>query len=227
MDDRSSRVLVVDDETEIRRLLKVSLSAHGFDVSEAINGQEGLDGVIMQRPDLIILDLGLPDRDGLELIKDVRGWSTVPIIILSARGNEAEKIKALDAGADDYVTKPFGMGELLARMRTALRHSLRNPDEPVLSLDDLAIDRASRMVLVNGTEIKLTPTEYEVIKELAVNAGKVLTHRQLLRAVWGPNYDDQTHYLRIYIAQLRRKLEADPSRPRHIVTEPGVGYRLI
>lgn len=227
MDDKAPRVLVVDDEAEIRRLLKVALTAHGFEVSEAINGQEGLNAVIMQRPDLIILDLGLPDRDGLELINEVREWSTVPIIILSARENEAEKIRALDAGADDYMTKPFGMGELLARMRTALRHSLRNPDEPVLRFDDLIIDRASRVVSVSGSEIKLTPTEYEVIKELAVNVGKVLTHRQLLRAVWGPKYDDQTHYLRIYVAQLRRKLEADPSRPRHIITEPGVGYRLI
>lgn len=227
MDTSGYRVLVIDDEMEIRRLLKVALGAHGFSVVEATSGQEGLQGVLMNRPDLIILDLGLPDKDGLELIQQIREWSAVPIVILSARENEAEKVKALDAGADDYVTKPFGMGEFLARLRTALRHSQRNPDEPVLSFDDLVIDRATRLVTVGGREIKLTPTEYELVKTLASNAGKVLTHRQLLRAVWGPHQDDQTHYLRIYVAQLRRKLEVDATRPRHIVTEPGVGYRLI
>lgn len=227
MDKRKMRVLVIDDESQIRRLLRVALTAHDYEVWEEATGQGGLNWIAMHKPDLVVLDLGLPDQDGLELIKGLRDWSQVPVVILSAREQEGEKIAALDAGADDYVTKPFSMGELLARIRTALRHASESADDPLLTFESLSIDRAHRMVTVDGVEVKLTPTEYELMKVLAANAGKVLTHRQLLRAVWGPAYEQENHYLRIYVGQLRRKLEPDPSRPRHILTEAGVGYRLV
>jgi len=224
---KGARVLIIDDEPPIRRLLKVALTAHGYDPVEATSGQEGLQQAAFLHPDLIILDLGLPDLDGLEVIKSLREWSQVPVIILTVREHEQDKIAVLDVGADDYVTKPFSMGELLARMRVALRHAAQKEDEPVLHLGDLTVDLARRLVTVAGREVKLTPTEYEILKHLAVNAGRVLTHRQLLRTIWGPEYQDETHYLRVYIGQLRRKLEPDPARPRYIITEPGVGYRLV
>ncbi|MDN5344719.1 MAG: two-component system, OmpR family, operon response regulator KdpE [Clostridia bacterium] len=227
MTAKGARILIIDDEPPIRRLLKVALAAHGYDLAEATSGQEGLQQAAFLHPDLVILDLGLPDLDGLEVIKRLREWSQVPVIILTVREHEQDKIAALDAGADDYVTKPFSMGELLARMRAALRHAARSEEEPVLSLGGLTVDLARRLVTVEGREVKLTPTEYEILKNLAVNAGRVLTHRQLLRTIWGPEYQDDTHYLRVYIGQLRRKLEPDPTRPRYIITEPGVGYRLI
>jgi len=227
MDSKGARILVIDDETQIRRLLKVALSGHGYEVEEAATGGEGLNKAAMSRPDLIVLDLGLPDMDGLEVVKRFREWSRTPIVILSVREQENDKIVALDSGADDYVTKPFGMGELLARIRTAIRHASGEENEPVLDFGRLTVDLGRRQVTVDGKEAKLTPTEYDILKHLAANAGKVLTHRQMLRAVWGPAYEYDTHYLRVYIGQLRRKIEADPSRPAHIITEPGVGYRLI
>lgn len=227
MDNTGNRILVIDDELQIRRLLKVSLTAHGYEVYEASDAQSGISNILNHKPDLIILDLGLPDLDGLDIIQTVRGWSKTPIIILSARQHESEKVKALDLGADDYVTKPFGMGELLARIRAGLRHKGDQVEQPIMMFEDLMIDRVKRIVSVAGKEVKLTPTEYELLNVLAVNSGKVLTHRFLLRAVWGPHTEAQGHYLRIYIGQIRRKLELDPARPKHIITEPGVGYRLI
>ncbi|TDA70600.1 MAG: response regulator [Clostridia bacterium] len=227
MTAKGARVLIIDDETPIRRLLKVALEAHGYEVAGAASGRQGLQQAALLHPDLVILDLGLPDLDGLEVVKRLREWSRVPIIILSIREQEDDKIKALDAGADDYVTKPFSMGELLARMRAALRHAAQNSDEPVLTFGGLTIDLARRLVTVEGREVKLTPTEYELLKNLALNAGRVMTHRQLLRTIWGPEYQEETHYLRVYIGQLRRKIETDPTRPRYIITEPGVGYRLV
>lgn len=224
---KGMRILVIDDEKQIRRLLKVTLTGHGYEVEEAVCGQDGLNKAAVYKPDLIILDLGLPDLDGLDVIRQLREWSKIPVIILSVREQENDKITALDAGADDYVTKPFSMGELLARIRAALRHAAGLENEPVLNLGDLAIDMAHRRITVQGNEIKLTPTEYELMKNLVVHTGKILTHRQLLRAVWGSTYENDTHYLRVYIGQLRRKIEVDPSRPRHIITEPGVGYRLL
>lgn len=222
-----ARILIIDDEKQIRRLLKVALTGHGYELEEAVSGQDGLNKAAVFRPDLVILDLGLPDLDGLEVLRRLREWSQTPVIILSVREQENDKINALDNGADDYVTKPFGMGELLARIRAALRHAAGLGNEPVLNFGDLEIDVAQRRVTVDGNVIKLTPTEYELLRNLAVYSGKVLTHRQLLRAVWGPSYENDTQYLRVYIAQLRRKIESDPSRPRHIITEPGVGYRLL
>lgn len=227
MSSDGARVLVIDDETQIRRMLRLALAAHGYDIAEAPTGQEGLNQVAMFRPDLIILDLGLPDLDGLEVLRRLREWSQVPIIILSVREQENDKVKALDEGADDYLTKPFSMGELLARMRVALRHVAKSEDEPVLTFGDLTVDLAHRMVTVGEQEMRLTPTEYEILKHLALHAGRVVTHRQLLRAIWGPNYQEATHYLRVYIGQLRRKIEVDATQPRYIVTEPGVGYRFV
>ena len=227
METNGSRILIVDDESPIRKLLRVTLSGHGYEVGEAAGGLEGLQQAATYRPDLIILDLGLPDLEGIEVVKRLREWSNTPVIILSVREQEADKIAALDAGADDYVTKPFGMGELLARIRAALRHAMGPEEEPVLNFDDFSIDLAHRRVSVNGNEVKLTPIEYDLLKNLALNAGKVITHKQLLTSVWGPSYKNDSHYLRVYIGQLRRKVEADPSHPRHIITEPGIGYRLL
>jgi len=227
MGDEGPRVLVIDDEAPIRRLLNVALHAHGYEVTAVGLGQEGLAKAACWRPDLVVLDLGLPDIDGLEVIRRLREWSAVPIIVLSVRERESEKIAALDAGADDYVTKPFGLGELLARMRAALRRAAGSRDEPLVRAGGLTVDLAHRTVTVDGREVKLTPTEYEILKHLAMNPGRVLTHRQLLRAIWGPGYEEETHYLRVYVSQLRRKVEPDPARPRYIVTEPGVGYRLV
>lgn len=226
MSTNGALILVVDDEIEIRRLLKVALTAYGYDIREAASGQEGLAQAAVFHPDLLILDMSLPDLDGLEVIKKLREWTKVPVIILSVREREQDKIQALEAGADDYVTKPFSMGELIARIRVALRHKLVGEDEPVLVLGDLSIDMAYRKVVVEGKEVKLTPLEYEIFKQLALNAGKVLTHRYLLTNAWGNEYQNQKQYLRIYIRQLRRKIEPNPTQPRYILTEPGIGYRL-
>jgi two-component system, OmpR family, KDP operon response regulator KdpE len=220
------RILVVDDEKQIRRMLKAALEGYGYDIAEASSGHEALNQTAIFHPDLIILDLGLPDIDGIEVIQRLREWTKIPIIILSVREHEDDKIKALDAGADDYVTKPFSMGELLARLRVAIRHTARSEDEPILTFGELTMDLAHRNVMIKGEEVKLTPTEYEIMKYLAQQAGRVVTHRQLLRTVWGPNYQEESQYLRVYIGQLRRKIEADPSQPTYIITEPGVGYRL-
>ena len=219
------RVLVVDDEVAIRRFLHVALNGQGFIVSEAATGQEALQALVLERPDLMILDLGLPDLDGVEVTRRLREWSQVPVIILSVREQEVDKIAALDAGADDYLTKPFGVGELLARIRTVLRRQTAGISEPVFTLGSLKVDLANRLVTVEGREVQLTPTEYDVLRALVIYAGKVLTNRQLLRQVWGEGYDD-LHILRVNISNLRHKLEPDPSRPTYIHTEPGVGYRL-
>lgn len=226
--NNGARILIIDDEFQIRRLLKVALTAYGYEVKEVICGLDGLREAAVYRPDLIILDLGLPDIDGLQLLRQLREWSEIPVIILSVKEHEQDKISALDAGADDYVSKPFSMGELLARIRTALRHSRHdNEENPILNFNDLEIDIAHRRVKINDQEVKLTPTEYELLKNLAIHSGKVLTHRQLLTAIWGKAYENDTHYLRVYIGQLRRKIESDPSRPKHLITESGVGYRLL
>jgi two-component system, OmpR family, KDP operon response regulator KdpE len=221
------RILVVDDEKQIRRMLRAALEGYGYDIAEAASGHEGLSQTSIFHPDVIILDLGLPDIDGIEVIERLREWTQVPVIVLSVREHEDDKIKALDVGADDYVTKPFSMGELLARLRAALRRTAGSEDTPILTFGELSIDIAHRNVSVRGEEVKLTPTEYEVLKYLAQQAGRVLTHRQLLKAVWGSNYQEHSQYLRVYIGQLRRKIEIDPSQPAYIITEPGVGYRLV
>lgn len=222
-------VLLIEDEPQIRRFLRTVLASHGYRLFEADTGKGGLVEAATRMPEVVILDLGLPDLDGLEVIRRLREWTTVPIVVLSARGQERDKIAALDAGADDYVSKPFGVGELLARMRVALRHAARNssePEEPVFSVGDLRVDPGQRKVTVGGKPVHLTPIEYRLLAVLTRHAGKLLTHRQLLTEVWGPNQTEQAHYLRVYTAQLRRKLESDPARPRYILTEPGVGYRL-
>ncbi|HVN75830.1 MAG TPA: response regulator [Thermoanaerobaculaceae bacterium] len=223
-------VLIVDDETPIRRFLRLSLAGEGYRVAEAGTAAAALELIASQRPDVVLLDLGLPDRDGLELTKEVREWSPVPIVVLSARGKEADKVSALEAGADDYVTKPFGVGELIARLKVALRHASSagaQEGEAVFTAGELRVDLARRQVFIAGREVRLTPIEYRLLAALVKHAGKVLTHRQLLHEVWGPEYGDENHYVRVYVAQLRRKLEADPARPRYLRTEPGVGYRLI
>jgi two-component system KDP operon response regulator KdpE len=226
MGDTGPRVLVVDDELAIRRFLRASLSAQGYQLFEASSAREGLDAAATVRPDLIILDLGLPDLDGVEVTRRLREWSKVPVLILSVRGRDEEKIAALDAGADDYLTKPFSIGELLARMRVAMRHAAQPADEPVVTAGDLTVDVARRLVTVGGREIALTPVEYTLLKTLALHAGRVMTHGQLLREVWGPGYDQGGNLLRVNISKLRHKVEPDPARPHYIVTEPGVGYRL-
>lgn len=220
------RVLVVDDEKAIRRFLQVSLSTHGHTVFEARGGQEALEAVVAHRPDLIILDLGLPDMEGVEVTRRLREWTQTPIIILSVRDHETDKIAALDAGADDYLTKPFSMGELLARLRVALRHVGAKEDAPVFCSGKLKVDLARRVAMVDNREVQLTPTEYDLLKVLVVHAGKVVTHPQIIRQLWGPGNEDQSHLLRVNMSNLRRKLEANPTRPTYIITEPGVGYRL-
>jgi len=221
------RVLVVDDEPQIRRFLRTSLSAHGYHLIEAACGNEAIVKMTTERPDIVILDLGLPDMDGLDIIRRVREWSNIPMLVLSVRGREDDKIAVLDGGADDYVTKPFNMGELLARIRAALRHRLQaEVEEPVFRSAGLTVDLVRRVVLVDNCEVKLTPKEYDLLRVLVIHAGKVVTHQHLLRDVWGPASVYETHYLRVYIGQLRQKLEPDPAQPRYILTEPGVGYRL-
>lgn len=227
VNDKPWRILVIDDEPQIRRFLRTSLGAQGYHVIEAACGKDAIVLTTTERPDVIMLDLGLPDLDGLEVIGRIREWSTVPIIVLSVRGEEADKIAALDGGADDYVTKPFGMGELLARLRAALRRRLQmDVEEPVFRSGGLMVDLAKRVVTVDGREVKLTRREYDLLRVLITHVGKVITHQQLLREVWGPGAVHETHYLRVYIAQLRQKIEGDPAQPSYILTEPGVGYRL-
>jgi two-component system KDP operon response regulator KdpE len=220
-------ILVVEDEPDIRRFLRASLGAEGYRIVEADNGRRGAIGAATHKADLAIVDLGLPDFDGREVIRRIREWSAMPILVLSARTRERSKIDALDAGADDYITKPFGVGELLARVRAALRHAARSPGGTVLSLGDAQIDLERRRALRSGREVHLTPIEWRLIAGLAKHLGMVATHRELLMSVWGPTHADQTHYLRVYMKQLREKLEEDPVQPRYLLTETGVGYRLI
>ncbi|WP_170232200.1 response regulator [Saccharothrix saharensis] len=222
-----TKVLVVDDEPQIVRALRINLSARGYSVLTAHDGTEALKAAAEGRPDVVVLDLGLPDVDGTEVIAGLRGWTTVPIIVLSARVDSADKVEALDAGADDYVTKPFGMDELLARLRAAVRRSaLAEGEDAVVETASFTVDLAARKVRRDGVEVHLTPTEWGLLEILARNRGRLVAQKQLLQEVWGPAYAKETHYLRVYLAQLRRKLEPEPSRPRHLVTEPGMGYRF-
>lgn len=220
------RVLVVDDELQIRRFLRIALEANGYRVFETSNGQDALQEAARQRPDLVILDMGLPDMEGLDVLNRLREWSPTPVIILSVRDSDRDKVAALDAGADDYLTKPFSLEELMARMRVAQRHAQPGPQPAVFTCGNVSIDLAHRQVTKNGQPVRLTPTEYALLRQLVQHAGRVLTHKQILKEVWGPEYMEETHYLRVYFANLRQKLEDDPSLPRLIVTEPGVGYRL-
>jgi two-component system, OmpR family, KDP operon response regulator KdpE len=226
MNEIGLRVLVVDDERAIRRYLHAALNAQGYTVYDASNGQEALNAVVSDKPDLVILDLGLPDLDGVEVTRRLREWSQLPIIILSVREQEEDKIAALDAGADDYLTKPFSTGELMARIRVAMRRSIQSSSEPVFESDGLKVDLARRKVTANGQEVALTPTEYELLRLLVQNAGRVITHRHLLKQIWGLAYESEAHILRVNMSNLRRKIEPDPTRPHYILTEPGVGYRL-
>jgi two-component system, OmpR family, KDP operon response regulator KdpE len=228
MNEIPRTILVIEDEEPIRKFLRVSLQAQGYRLVEAATGQDGLLQATTCQPDLIILDLGLPDMDGVDLTRQIREWSKVPIIIVSARGKEQDKVVALDAGADDYLTKPFSVGELLARLRVALRHSaITSADEPVFEGGDLRVDLALRQVTLAGKPVHLTPNEYRLLVLLVRHSGRVLTHKQILEEVWGPHSSQEIHYLRVYMNQLRQKIETDPAQPKYLVTEPGVGYRLI
>ncbi|HET9612355.1 MAG TPA: response regulator [Acidimicrobiales bacterium] len=222
-----TRVLVIDDEPQIRRALATNLRARDYDVELAATGEEGLRLAAERRPDLVLLDIGLPGIDGTDVVRGLRGWTNVPIVMLTVRSDEADKVDALDAGADDYVTKPFGMNELLARMRAALRRTAASDDEPVVTAGDLHIDLADKRVLRDSAEVHLTPTEWALVEQLARHRGRLVTQRQLLQAVWGPRYETETNYLRVHMANVRRKLERDPSRPRLFLTEPGMGYRFV
>jgi two-component system KDP operon response regulator KdpE len=219
-------VLVVDDETQIRRALTTNLRARGYEVEQAATGEQALTIAADRHPDAVILDIGLPGIDGIEVLRGLRGWSTVPIIMLTVREDDRDKIEALDAGADDYVTKPFSMGELLARLRAALRRSTSTEEEPVVTTDDFTIDLAAKRVERDGEDVHLTPLEWGILEVLVRHPGRLVTQRQLLQEVWGPQYERETNYLRLYLAQLRRKLEPTPSQPRYFVTEPGMGYRF-
>jgi len=222
-----TRVLVIDDEPSILRALRINLTARNYEVSTASDGASGLAAVSRERPDVLILDLGLPDMEGTDVIHGVRGWSSTPIIVLSVWDQEQQKVAALDAGADDYVTKPFGMDELLARLRAAVRRSAPAPDEPVVTTPDFTVDLAAKRVTRDGEgDIRLTPTEWQLLEILVRNRGRLVTQRQLLQEVWGPAYESESNYLRVYVAQLRRKLEPEPSRPRYLLTDPGMGYRF-
>ncbi|HYT61551.1 MAG TPA: response regulator [Haliangiales bacterium] len=225
--DNPVTVLVIDDEVQIRRLLRLTLEARGYRVFEATTGQEGLLEAAQHRPDIVLLDLGLPDLDGVSVLKRLREWSHVPVVVLSVRDREDDKIAALDNGADDYVAKPFSTGELLARLRVAQRHARPASDTALFRSGHLEVDLTARVVTVKGKEVKLSATEYSLLRLFVRHAGKVLTHRQILREVWGPNHVNHTHYLRVYLAHLREKLEANPARPDLFITEPGVGYRLV
>ena len=222
------RILVVDDEPEIQRFLKLALSAAGYEPIAAETAADALKAVVNKAPDAVVLDLGLPDRDGKDVLRDIRAFSSIPVIILSARDRETEKIEALDLGADDYVEKPFGIGELMARLRTALRHAAPGaPQQARFEVDGLVVDTERRLVSRNGETVRLTPKEYDLLIALVRHAGRVITHRQILKEVWGPAHSDDTQYLRVFIGQLRTKIERDPSAPTIILTEPGVGYRII
>jgi two-component system, OmpR family, KDP operon response regulator KdpE len=230
MGNTAPLVLLIEDEAQMRRFLGATLRAHGYQVVEAASAREGLAQAAGRNPEIVLLDLGLPDLDGLEVTREIRRKARIPIIVISARGQEQDKVAALDLGADDYLTKPFGVPELLARIRVAIRHSALppgGPPDPQFQSGDLRVDLLRRRVFYNGEETRLTPTEYKLLAALVRHAGRVVTHRQLLQEVWGSNYEEQGHYLRVYMAQLRRKLERDPTRPRLLVTEPGVGYRLL
>jgi two-component system, OmpR family, KDP operon response regulator KdpE len=229
MSQDKGMILVIEDEPQMQRFLRIVLQGQGYSFIEAQTGQEGLVQAATRSPDIILLDLGLPDIDGLEVTRRLREWSDIPIIVLSAREQEQDKIKALDAGADDYLTKPFGAGELLARIRVAIRHKVMRQagqGEPVFILDNLRVDMSQRQVFLNEQEVHLTPIEYKLLTVLIQNAGKVVTHNQLLKEVWGPSYSKETQYLRVYMTQLRHKLELYPARPRFLINEPGIGYRL-
>jgi two-component system KDP operon response regulator KdpE len=229
MKEDKGLILLVEDEPQMRRFLRVVLKGHGYNLVEATTGEEGLTQAATRNPDVVLLDLGLPDMDGLEVTERLREWSETPIIVVSAREQEMDKIKALDAGADDYLTKPFGAGELLARIRVAMRHRAvqkSGREESVFSVDNLKVDLVKRQVFVSEKEVHLTPIEYKLLVMLIKNAGKVVTHSQILKEVWGPPYVRETQYLRVYMTQLRHKLEADPAQPRFLINEPGVGYRL-
>lgn len=220
-------VVLIEDEPQIRRFLRATLGSSGYRLHEATSGEDGLVEAATRQPDVVILDLGLPDIDGLQVIRRLREWSTVPIIVLSARGQEGDKVAALDAGADDYVSKPFAVGELLARLRVALRHAaVGESGEPTFTVAGLRVDQVKRLVQMDGKDVHLTPIEYRLLTTLVRHAGRVMSQRQLLKDVWGPAHTDQAHYLRVYMGTLRRKLEQDPARPRYLLTEPGVGYRL-
>jgi len=221
-----SRVLVVDDEPQIRRALGINLRSRGYDVDFAADGGQALTLAARKHPDVVVLDLGLPEMDGVEVIRGLRGWSHVPIVVLSVRDAEAEKVAALDAGADDYVTKPFGMDELVARLRAALRRTTPAEEEALVETPDFTIDLASKKVRRDGDEVRLTPTEWHVVEVLVRNRGRLVSQTQLLQEVWGPQYHDETNYLRVFMAQVRRKLEPEPGRPRYFITEPGMGYRF-
>jgi two-component system KDP operon response regulator KdpE len=227
--DTAALILLIDDELAIRRFLRASLADAGYRVNEAESGEQALRLAVQQPPDLVVLDLGLPDMDGQEVLKQLREWLHAPIVVLSARDQEAQKVMALDSGADDYLCKPFSTGELLARIRVALRHAARSngdKESSTFEAGDLKVDRSARRVFVRAEEIHLTPLEYKLLSELIRHAGKVLTHRHLLKEVWGPHHLQETHYLRVFMASLRRKVEADPAEPKLLLTEPGVGYRL-
>jgi two-component system KDP operon response regulator KdpE len=227
MNSTPIRILVVDDEPQIRRFLRATLTAHNYRVVEAGTAREALASATTELPGVIILDLGLPDLDGVEVISSIREWSSVPIIVLSVRGRESDKIDALDRGADDFITKPFSTGELLARIRAALRHQLQSTvEQPIYTSGKLTVDLSRRMVTLDGEEVRLTPKEYEILRHLVIHAGKVLTHQYLLREVWGPTFTGETHYVRVYVGTLRQKIEQNAAQPHYIITEPGVGYRL-
>ena len=221
-----SRVLVVDDEPQILRALGINLRARGYDVDLAPDGERALDVAARHHPDVVVLDLGLPGIDGVDVIRGIRGWSQVPIVVLSVRDAEGDKVAALDAGADDYVTKPFGMDELLARLRAALRRTVPAEEEALVETADFTIDLAAKKVRRDGEEVRLTPTEWHLVEVLVRNRGRLVAQRQLLQEVWGPQYHDETNYLRVFMAQVRRKLEPDPSHPLYLITEPGMGYRF-
>jgi two-component system KDP operon response regulator KdpE len=225
----AARILVIEDEAPIRKFLRISLESNGYRLTEAATGQEGLRSATAEPPDAVLLDLGLPDQDGLEVLQRLREWSSVPVIVLSARGREADRVAALDAGADDYLTKPFGVSELLARIRVALRHAAASTSSqvPIFQVGELSVDLTRRQVRLGEEEVHLTPTEYRLLTTLIRHAGKVVTHRQLLKEVWGPDSVEENQYLRVYLGQLRRKIERNPALPRYLLTESGVGYRLV
>jgi two-component system KDP operon response regulator KdpE len=227
MTDLPAKILVVDDEPQIRRFLRLGLQGHGYAVVEAASGEAAMRSAVAELPDMVVLDLGLPDVEGFEVLRTLREWSRAPVLVLSVRDRETEKVRALDLGADDYVVKPFGMGELLARIRAALRGRMqRETPQPVFRVGSLEVDCAHRIVRVDGSAVRLSPKQYRLLHMLVVNAGKVITHRQLLREVWGPLHGDDVHYLRVFVRKLRSRIEADPARPRYLLTELGVGYRL-